>query len=65
MKGARSGQPEGRKETDERAVGTAFRQLDGSEAVGRTEHVDNEVPRLLGETGAEPIAQVDSEEDEV
>ena len=65
MKGARSGQPEGRKETDERAVGTAFRQRDNPEAVNRTEHVDTEKPNLLGEHSSQPVEQVDNDEDEI
>lgn len=50
---------EGHKETDERAVGTGFRQRQNDEALERRGHVEEESPRLLGEYSRRAVDAAD------
>lgn len=52
---------EGHKETDEREVGTAFRQRQNDEALKREGHVEDEKPRLLGDYARRGVEAVDED----
>lgn len=52
---------EGRKEDDDRAVGTASRHIQNDEAERRTGHVDEDKPRLLGEYSRRAVDAADED----